>query len=465
MLGFSGTCGRFARGAVLPAAAVVLIAGPAVGGDLEAQVERLIETYRQVSAKPGDIAAKLQAAAEGLAKDAPLRRAMHEAAYEYGMKGPAGHATAIAAATSLADLDEGRKPDGYEKLVKVESLRHRLARGKGKQAAASDYVDALLRLAGLYESLGRLTEARERFLATYRLARSHRLAVARLILLRVAALDARQRADRLAGQWQRLLEKNPRDARAAAAMVDLQLREMDDPAAAGKHLHGDAPEVYRTYLPLACRPPAELNEQQCNELARWYADLAKKASSFGKPRLLGRAAGYLERFLQLHAEQDVPRLTAQDLLNQVETELNNYPWLGIKGVLVGTADDQFSLFRNGRKLAHSQGLCKPSKPVSVRLMPGDLLCAKLYNWIYGCAFSVSLKAGGKEHRITSWRWRSYKPADPKQWWQVIPSASDELCKDLGKGSIWGQGKGSDTWVYRVLTEQDFAPFVAEASRK
>lgn len=465
MLGISGICAWFARGVVPLALAVALFAGRAVGEDMQAQVDALVETYKQSSPKPADIAAKLQAAAEGLAKDAPLRRAMHEAAYKHGMKTPEGHVTAIAAAVSLADLDGGKKPDWFEKLVEVEALRYAQAKGKGKQAAGSDYVDAMLRLAGLYDSAGRVADARERFMGVSRLAGPLRMEVAGLIPARVAALDARLKVERQAAQWQRVLEKTPQDPRAADAMVDLQLREMDDPAAARKYLRSDAPEAQRTYLPLACQGLADLNEQQCHELGKWYAELAKEASAFGKPRVLTRAAGYLDKFLQLHAEQDVLHLAVRDLLNRVEGELNNYPWLGVKGVLVGEADDEFSLYRNGEQLAQSQGNCKPSKPVTLRLMPGDLLCAKLYNMMYGYRFTLTLKAGGKERPISGWRWRSYKPAAPKQWWQMAPSVADELCEDLGNGSIWGRGKGSDTWVYRVLTDQDFAPFVTPPKGK
>jgi len=456
--------GRLARSAVTLAIAAAFAAGPARGEDMDAQVARLVRTYRESSTKPQDIAAKLQAAAEGLANDAPLRRAMHEAAYEYGLKGAAGYVTAAAAAESMIFLDGGGKPDWFEKLVDVQALRYRRSSAKDKAAAASDYVDALLRSATAEEAAGRVADARKRFQLAYRVARAGRMDVAKMIPLRLKALDARQRVERLLGQSRRLVEKDPEDTRAAATLVRILLCEMDDPAAASKHLSEAAGEAQRTYIPLACRPIEQMNETQCDELAKWYAELAKTASECGKPRMLARTVGYLERYLALHAQQDVPHLTAKDLLSRAAKQMNDYPWLGVYGVLVGNADDEFTLYRNGQQIARSQGNCKPSKPVNIRLMPGDLLCAKLYNMMYGCRFWLSLESGGARRRITSGRWRDYKPADPKRWWQMSPRASDLPCVDKGGGQIWGRGKDKNTWVYRVLTEQDFAAFSAPAAR-
>jgi len=459
-LTFSGIVGRLAPLAV--ATAVVL--AEARAPDMDAQVARLIETYRRSSAKPQDIAAKLQAAAEGLAKDAPLRRALHEAAYDYGLKSRLGYATAISAARSLISLDGGRKPDWFEKLAHVESLRYRWATLKNRETAASDYVDSLLRLAAAEESAGQFSDARKQLQRIYRLARAHRMRVAAMMPLRIETLDARQRIERLLGQSQRLLARDPQDARAADALVGIYLRELDRPAMARKHLPDDASEAYRTYVPLACRPVEELNEQQCQELAKWYSELAKTASACGKPRMLARAVGYLERYLKVHPKQDVAHLAAKELLDRAEKQMNEHPWLGVYGELVGFADDEFTLYRNGEKIARSQGNCQPSKPIHIRLMPGDLLCAKLYNMMGPRTFRVGLEAGGVKHWITSGRWRVYEPGDQKRWWQMTPSASDLPCDHMGDGEIWG-GKGKDTWVYRALTEQDFAGFATGTPRR
>jgi len=108
-------------------------------------------------------------------------------------------------------------------------------------------------------------------------------------------------------------------------VIRMCVAELDDPAEAAKLLTGDMPEELRTYVPLAAKDSAQVEEAACLELGNWYVELAKGASSSGKAICLNRAIAYLERFLDLHKAEDTSRTQGKLLLDKAQAELQKLP--------------------------------------------------------------------------------------------------------------------------------------------
>ncbi|MCY2926988.1 MAG: LamG domain-containing protein, partial [Planctomycetota bacterium] len=67
---------------------------------------------------------------------------------------------------------------------------------------------------------------------------------------------------------------------------------------------------------------AELEEGACLELANWYLEVSEKASPSGRGAILGKGLACCQRYLDVHAAQDVPRLKAGMLLETIDKAAN-----------------------------------------------------------------------------------------------------------------------------------------------
>ena len=118
------------------------------------------------------------------------------------------------------------------------------------------------------------------------------------------------------------LAADPKNTGVRTKLILLHLVEFDNPAQAAKLLTDDLDETTRTYVSLAARDLADLDEAACLELGRWCSQtLSKKASRAGKPLVLTRAQGYYQRYLELHGTTDIQSTRAQLALMSIEKEL------------------------------------------------------------------------------------------------------------------------------------------------
>ncbi|MCY2928850.1 MAG: LamG domain-containing protein [Planctomycetota bacterium] len=269
-----------------------------------------------------DFAAKLLAAAKGVGEQKDLQAMLCEKAYDFGMKDPAGYATAIDAMKFLAEVAPDKKKQAQGKLLDASELRFTKSARVDRKRLGEELVDLLDAFGDEQAAAKCLPDA----LVLYRKA----LAVAN----GVGAARGGEIADKIKqttsdielegrlADLKKRLKDNPKSVATRTSLILAYLGEADSPGEAVKILSDDLDEKLRTYVPLAARPVAELEEGACLELANWYLEVGEKTSPAGKGVLLGKGKACCQRYLELHTDQDVARLKATMLLEKIDTGMN-----------------------------------------------------------------------------------------------------------------------------------------------
>jgi len=262
-------------------------------------------------------AAKLLSAAKTVSEQKPLQNLLLDKAYDLAMRDAGGYDTAIEAAKLQMEADPAKKADARERLAKVLQLRFARSRGDERKAHGEELVGLLISGADELAAAGKPTEAADAYRQALSVATAARSDRTKEIMDKVRAINDAVQAEKKLAALKASLAADPKNVTARTTLILIYLGERDDPAEAAKLVTADLDERMRTYLPLAAKPVADLDEIACLELANWYADLADKASAAGKGILLGRAKEAAERFLELHTAQDVTRLKGKMLLDKV----------------------------------------------------------------------------------------------------------------------------------------------------
>jgi hypothetical protein len=264
------------------------------------------------------LAKELLESARKFAAQAPVAVLLAEKSFEFGRKAPEGYATAIAAMEFAATTDESKAPVCLEKVVDIRVLQAQRAQGTaGAPQAVSALVSALEVAGDARDEAGEFKSA----LVLYRRAIAYNPLHRELLQWKIDAAACRDKAQDRANALAAILKDKPDDAKARAELLMLLVVELDNPPEAQKVLIDESDATYRRLVPLAAKPLGEVDEPGCLELAEWYRTLSEKASAEGKRLTLTRAKAYLERFLELHTENDTARLKAQLTLDAVTKSL------------------------------------------------------------------------------------------------------------------------------------------------
>ena len=228
----------------------------------------------------GKSAAEVLDAAKSLKDNAALQAALYEKAYELGRKKPDGYSTAAEAAQLLGEAKPDERTDWLDKLIDVQRLRLRRARGEEKKK--------------IKEQLDEATALRK-----------------------VWSEITAQRGK---------LESNSDNKAARKKLLELYVTELDQPAEAEKILNDFVDFLWRKNIPLALKDVEDLSEAESLELGDWYYGFSFRRGKLVKGRigtvpLLRRARKYYERYLELHAKEDVERLNARANLKKINMAL------------------------------------------------------------------------------------------------------------------------------------------------
>jgi formylglycine-generating enzyme required for sulfatase activity len=309
------------KASVVAAAAVVFCVGSHALADAAGDYQTLFgQEERAIAGKApkvlADFAAKLFTAARSVTDQTELQALLCEKAYEYGTKAPAGYTTAIDAMKMLMLMVPERKEAAQAKVLEVSQLRYARSKGEERKTFGLALADLLIECGDQHAEAKQTAEA----LALYRQALTVATAVradqAKAIAERIKQFSAGQDADRRLAILKARVEKDPADVAARTALVLAYLGELDEPAEAAKLLTADLDEGLRTYVPLAAKNLADLEEATCIELAEWFSAIADKAAAPAKGALFGKAIECCQRFLDLHTTQDAGHLKAKMLLDK-----------------------------------------------------------------------------------------------------------------------------------------------------
>ncbi len=281
--------------------------------------ERALDGGARASA---GFAAKLLQAAKGVGGQKDLQALLCEKAYEFGMKDPAGYAPAIEGMKLLAEAAPDKKKHAQEKLLEAYELRFAKSARADRKRLGDELVDLLSDVGDERAAARQLTDA----LALYRKALGFANGIGSARAGEVADKIRQTTSDieleaRLA-DLKKKLKDTPKSVATRTSLILAYLGECDTPAEAVKLLSDELDEKFRTYVPLAARPVAELEEGACLELANWYAEMAEKASPAGRGELLGKGKACCQRYLEVHTTQDVARLKAAMLLEKIDKAIN-----------------------------------------------------------------------------------------------------------------------------------------------
>jgi len=237
-----------------------------------------------------------------------LVKVVLEQAFELGMRDVTGYPTAAGAIEMLIAKFPDEKADYVDSAVRIYELL--LHGSQGKEAAGEKLIAILLEQAAAQAGKDEFRKSVDLASKAFNIA--SKIKSPRKV--EVGAIRTYYRA-------RRDLKIKPSNNALRMAVIRMCVAEMDDPAGAARLLTGDMPEELRTYVPLAAKTPAEVEEAACLELGNWYLELAKGASPSGKAICLERAIMYLAQFLELHRAEDTSRTQGSLLLDKARAEL------------------------------------------------------------------------------------------------------------------------------------------------
>jgi len=284
--------------------------------------------------------------------DVELAKRLLDAARQDGAGKPALVAVLCEKA---ADLAEGH-PDGFDtavramellvesvpekagacegRLVGIRQKQYERARGPAKVAAADALTDALLDLADSEEAADDLSAAAVTCRRAEAIARAMKIPWHAAIEARAQRLARLVKAGAEIDGLKAALANDPRDAAVREKLVRLCLVDLDDPARAAEHVEGVKDDSLHKYVLAAAKGLEAPPELACMQLANWYRSLAEGAPEDAKAAMLARAELYYERFLDMHAADDLDRAAATMALTKVEAEIEK---LGGRPVAWGPA--------------------------------------------------------------------------------------------------------------------------------
>jgi len=265
-----------------------------------------------------DLAKRLLEAARKASDQPSFLALLCERAYELATAHATGYPTAAEAMELLAAHVPDKAAACAERLLEVRQRQFDSSRGDERKAAGEALLAQLLPRIAAKEEAGAVVEAAAVARRAQTIARAIDSASRAEIEARVDALTLRLRLARQVADLKVLLEKNPKDLAAREGLIRLLVIDLDNPAGAAKFLEGAEDKALLKYVPAAAKPMGDAPKLACLELGEWYARLLDTAAPHAKPAMYARARAYLERFLGLHAAQDLDRTRATVALAKIQ---------------------------------------------------------------------------------------------------------------------------------------------------
>lgn len=267
-------------------------------------------------------AAQLLEAVKDLKDDKDLCAYLLEKAYQFGLKDPAGYATAGDALKKMREAQADAEPALAGKSAELHRLEYKHDTGARRTEAGRLLVDSLMAEGqGLMRS-GRFSEASKRFSEALTMASAVHSSRADEINGSIRAVRARTKVKE---KLDRLLEKlrEKPEAFVAEEAARIYISGLDMPGEVA-HVTGiDTGGETARLAGLAAADPQSLPEADCMQLGQWYLAMAGSgADENSKLIVLDRARIYYGRFLDLHEKKDSDRLKVTTDLAKVEKQLD-----------------------------------------------------------------------------------------------------------------------------------------------
>jgi len=227
---------------------------------------------------------------------------------------------AVAAMSLLAENVPTEAVAARQEIVKIRQGQFDASKSSAQRGAGERLIDSLADLAEAQAAADRVLDAVATMLRAKSLAEG--VAPSREVGLFEAGerMAIRQAATERAKALAEELERAPGDGAVRAELVRLEVREIDDPAAAARHVDSSLDEFLRTYVPLAAERPEGLSPATLIELGAWYTYLADGADAPVATAMLRRAESCYERAMEA-GENGGVSAKAQQFLAEVRGQL------------------------------------------------------------------------------------------------------------------------------------------------
>jgi len=238
------------------------------------------------------------------------------------------------------------------KRLDICRTRYNTSRGEERKQAAGEYVSQMVKVGDAAMKAGKSKEAMAEYQRAYQMARANKLPDAGSIRERMKEAGAEAAKRRNLEQLEAKLKASPDDPEIQKKLAMEYVLTLDDPAGALKLLGKGGDLELKTYLEVAARPVKELGVDECFELAGWYRDLCKDASSSKKKVAAGRAVQYYNGFLSLYEKKDVKRLKAIQERKKLEPLAGPARVASVKlpeGVIFRMTFDKDSVVKRGER--------------------------------------------------------------------------------------------------------------------
>jgi hypothetical protein len=289
------------------------------------------DEVKRVSATPTGVddaalASRLLEAARTPGNPPALVAVICERAYELAMKDSCGYATAVLAMELLAEKVPEKKAECAPKILAAQVKIFSAAKADEKAGLGEKLLGSLTAASENQVAAGDLDGAVESIRQALGVAIALGSPAKAEMQTRFAALYVRQQKQKQAATLKAKVEANPQDAAARKDLLKLYLVDLDNPAEAAKLLDASADETMRKLLPEAAKPLDQTPEAACAPLGDWYRGMADQTTAAtAKGAMLVRAKAYYQRFVELHAADDLTRTTATLALAKVEEALAALP--------------------------------------------------------------------------------------------------------------------------------------------
>jgi hypothetical protein len=267
---------------------------------------------------------------------APFRAFLCRKAAELAACDASGCCIIRQAACLCAALEPGEAETALRSANTAFDAIYRRTSGAERTLAAGFLVGATVEQADRALKDGNASQAVADYKKAADLARTASPGWTTLLEWRLARAQAMQQADTQIAQLRKALEADPKNAKAATELVNLQLTGKDDPSAAAKtaKAHELAGE-FLSNLELAATEPNQLNEAQALALCEWYRQQAKGCAGRAKEAMLRRARTSCLRYLAIQGRKGAQSAKGEMALDEIGRELlplsgkNSDGWLDL----------------------------------------------------------------------------------------------------------------------------------------
>ena len=346
---------------MLPVAMVLVLPGW-IGAGIsrgDEATDKLIEEIVARSKTSDKRASDLYAMAGLAAENPKLQAVLLEKALEYGLKSPMSTEVRSVIEKSLDTLIKiaPKQAETWRaKRIELHNRWYGAAKTRDERTKiAHELLDLLLTDAEAHEDAGRWGPAavalRQALAFASRLSLPERGGISARLRLATHRSDAILRVKR----YLELVKAGKAEPATRRALVRSLVQDLDAPERAAEFLNDDIEQGYRTHVPLVVPEVAKTPEAACEKLGSWYyGELSPKALAVNKFTVLGRAAAYYRRFLELHTARDVAALKARTALGKIEKELERLTagqQPRIRDRLVFYPDKSMKLYEVGRQFS------------------------------------------------------------------------------------------------------------------